>query len=203
MVEAEAELEILPADSVAIEYTPFDDSSRKRKAVEEQLAWAPVEQVAAVDTDLALARLEAEVTTRGPDWRISYTLVLAAPWDERWHAGVWVCSRTGQSAQAEATRRNMTPAQMQRFEALPYGELILFDTDDKLARLEAEVARRGPAWCIPQRLVLAAPWDERWRAGRWVDSRTGQGAQAVASRRNMTPAQRSRLEALPYGSERH
>ena len=75
--------------------------------------------------------------------------------------------------------------------------------DEALTRLEAEVVAKGPKWRISRELTLAAPWDERWKAGKWVSNRRGQTAQVVAHRRNMTPAQRSRLEALPYGSERH
>ena len=72
-------------------------------------------------------------------------------------------------------------------------------TDDALTRLEAEVAAQGPAWRIAQRLVLAAPWHERWKAGRWVATRTGLGPAAMAFRSNMTSTQRSRFGALPYG----
>ena len=92
----------------------------------------------------------------------------------------------------------MTPSQRQRFEALPYGTGV--STDDALTRLEEEVATRGATWRISQKLVLAAEWDERWQAGSWVSSRTGERAQAVAVRANMTPAQRGRLEALPHNA---
>ena len=78
----------------------------------------------------------------------------------------------------------------------------LVDTDDALARLEVEVAARGAAWRIPSALVLAAPWDKKWKAGTWVNDRRGQRARAVAARRKMTPAQRQRFEALPYGVRR-
>ena len=63
----------------------------------------------------------------------------------------------------------------------------------------APVVARGAAWRIPKRLVLAAPWDQQWQAGSWVQHRTGQGAKAVALRSNMTAEQRRRLQALPYG----
>ena len=65
------------------------------------------------------------------------------------------------------------------------------------------MAAEGTGWFITKRLVLAAclwrGWDERLQAGGWVNRRRGQGAEAVAARANMTPAQsqRSRLDALP------
>ena len=148
-----------------------------------------------LNADDALSRLEAEVASRGEAWRINKCLVLAAPWDETWAAGVWICSRTGQRAKPVALRQKMTPAQRSRLDALPYGELT-FDVEEALVRLEAEVAAKGTAWHIPHRLVISAPWDEHWKAGRWLNNRRGQSAQAVAARQNMTPAQRRRLEAL-------
>ena len=153
----------------------------------------------AFDTDDALARLEAEVEAREATWRIAARLVLAAPWDQRWQAGNWVSHRTGEKAKAVSTRRKMTAVQRSRVDALPYGKLVPFSIDEALARLEVEVDTREASWRIPQKLVLAAPWDPSWKAGRWVNSRIGQGAQAVALCANMTSAQRRRFEALPYG----
>ena len=150
-----------------------------------------------VSTDEALARLEEEVAAMDPDCRIPATLVLAASWDERWKAGSWVGKRKSQGAKATSLRQKMTPVQLERLEALPYGVGRRVSTDEALDRLEEEAAAKGPTWRVTQKLVLQASWDDTWKAGVWVMHRTGQAAQAVASRAKMTPAQRSRFEALP------
>ena len=73
------------------------------------------------------------------------------------------------------------------------------NADDALARLEVEAAAKGPSWRITQKLVLQAPWDATWKAGSWVGKRKSQGAKATSLRQKMTPEQRERLAALPYG----
>ena len=84
-------------------------------------------------------------SARVPAWRITQSLVLAAPWDERWKAGDWVHHRSGHGAQVVAACAKMTPEQRSRFEALPYGQQrVDVGADDALARLEAEAAARRP-----------------------------------------------------------
>jgi len=150
----------------------------------------------------ALVALEAEVAyqrEQDPSWRLSPSHVMVTVWDPAWQAGMWVCTHRGDWKQAQATRARLTAAQLERLYALPYGTL---SAEDALAALELEVARQrqqDPTWRMSNSHVMVTAWDPAWQAGRWMQSRRGDGKQAQARRARLTAARLERLDALPYG----
>ena len=157
--------------------------------------------------DDALDALEAEAAQQRqakPGWRLTQTHTMVAPWgDPKWRAGSWVAMRTGDDKQARAMRAKLTERQLERVDALPYGDA--FTTDDALDALEAEVAKQRqakPGWRMPAKHEMVAPWgDPKWKAGAWVARNKGATDQARAARAKMTDRQRERIDALPFGAE--
>jgi len=153
----------------------------------------------------ALSALEVEVARQreqDPNWRMPQSHVMATAWDRTWKAGMWVSSRRGDGKNAQAYRARLTATQLERLDALPYGEVVL-PAEDALAALEAEVARQqeqNPTWRMPTSHVMATAWDSAWKAGMWVAYRRGDGKNAQACRARLTAAQLERLYALPYGT---
>eukprot|EP01045_Picozoa_sp_COSAG04_P013301 COSAG04_NODE_936_length_9333_cov_16.898635_1_plen_1721_part_00 len=151
-----------------------------------------------VDVDDALDALEAhckQERARNADFWIKQDLKLNTDWKKDWAAGRWMC-----------TSQELTEQQKSRKEALPYGDehgrKREISADQALPVLEAEVRNHvadSKQWRFPEDLELKAPWDPKWKAGKWVRNHLGNSRQARDARERMDGSLRARLEKLPFG----
>jgi hypothetical protein len=73
----------------------------------------------------ALDVLRHEVMRRrqtDPEWKISKSFTMKAPWDGEWEAGQWVCHRLCSGQEADYLRSVMSKRELEDLEALPYNK---------------------------------------------------------------------------------
>jgi len=160
----------------------------------------PYGRVIAADALDLLEKFVRDKRIQTPRWCIPAKLKIPAPWDPEWKGGSWVSSRRGAKTGAIEKRKGMSEEELKRLDALPFGD-ARFTDDEALGLLEREVQRRGNAWRIPSKLALNSPWDEKWRAGSWLESRQGDSEKARQKRAKMKEGDQARVLNLPYGRE--
>ena len=185
---------------------PNDEAQKRRgKLTEQQRQRLDALPYGEISTDEALDSLEAEVARlrqgEPPQWRMPTKHVMPATWgDPSWAGGSWVLSRRGATAWARKTRDEMTERQLERLNALPFGDIT---PDEALAALEADVARQRqaePGWRIRADHTMPAPWGHpTWKGGTWLSNLRGASDDGQRRRGKLTERQRQRVDALPYG----